>query len=66
MTHLYESDKTIEAWRMATKLKASYAAEKLQDECRALTHKLVELVMFLPTEPANLFRDIAHYRVMIV
>ncbi len=66
VTHLHESDKTIEVWRMSTKLEASYRAEARLGECRALTCKVDEFLMFLSTELTDLFGEITHYVMMII
>ncbi len=51
---------------MPTKLEALYRAEMLQDECRALAHKVYKLLTFVPTESTDLFREMSYYIMMII
>ncbi len=64
--HFCEPDKTIEAWRIPTKLEASYAAEAFRGKCWGLTHEVYKLLMFFLAEPTDLFRKVTHYIVMVV
>ncbi len=66
LTHLCESDKAVEVGRLSTELETPHRGNALHDECRALTHKVNELLIVLSAESAELHWEITCYIMRIV
>ncbi len=64
--HFCEPDKTIEVWRIPTKLEASHRAKAFCGKCLALAHEVYKLLMFFFAEPTDLFRKVTCCIVMVV
>ncbi len=64
--HFHEPDKTVEVWRIPTKLEASCGAEAFRGKCWALARKVYKFLTSLPAEPTALFRKVTCCMVMVV